>query len=65
MATKRGYLKEELRRAVNNIDSAKLHLSRVGEAFEDVYPVVSRAVALLIATLNEVITIINKTNEDI
>ncbi len=41
MATRRGYYREELERAVANIEMSLTHLARVIEAYEPQHPEVS------------------------
>ena len=44
MATQRGYYREEMERAANNINMALTHLVRVVEAYAEAHPEVSQAI---------------------
>ncbi len=44
MATKRGYYREELERAVDNLEMALTHLSRIIDAYKDAHPEIAQTV---------------------
>ena len=44
MATQRGYYREEMERATNNIEMALTHLTRVMDAYRDAHPDISEAI---------------------
>lgn len=63
MATQRGYYKEELDRAIKNLEMSLTHLSRVIEAYSEAHPDIAAKVAECgegIVTIAEVIASINE-----
>lgn len=58
MATKRGYIRQELKRANNNLDKVLLHFGNLKPLFDDEYPKVSESIVLLgvtVANLQQVL----------
>lgn len=51
MSTARGYYREELRRAINNICMCLTHLERVEKAYKEYHPEISQSVYALITLL--------------
>ncbi len=65
MATKRGYYKEELRRAVDNIEMSLTHLDRLVKAYGEAHPDISEMVKACGDALVMVAENLNKINESI
>lgn len=58
MATKRGYYREEMERAVSNLEMALTHLVRVGGAYSEAHPEVTEKineVCEALVTIGEII----------
>lgn len=65
MATQRGYFKEELNRAVNNIEQTLTHVSRLVEPYAEAHPEISAYAAAICDALVEIGENIQQLNERI
>lgn len=65
MATKRGYYKEELNRAVDNLEMALTHLARLVEAYGPYHPEIAEQVRLIGNAIVEIATAIKTVQESI
>jgi len=65
MASKRGYIRQEIRRASSLIDKAKQHLGVVASMYENEYPEVSQMMILLITTLNNIDEALVELHEEV
>ncbi len=65
MATKRGYYREELERAISNIEMALTHLVRVIEAYQGPHPEIAEQVLSAGEGLEMAGEIIKKVHEQI
>lgn len=65
MATQRGYYREELLRAINNLDMGQTHLARVVIAYEEAHPEVSIPIAQVFDAITEMRAVITKVYESI
>lgn len=65
MATKRGYYREELERAVDNLEMALTHIARVVTAYQEAHPEVSQVAESAGNAIVEVAIVLKKLHESI
>lgn len=65
MATKRGYYREELLRAMNNLAMCIVHLSRVIEAYNEIHPEVSSPITEATNAILAIAEVIEKVYDEI
>jgi hypothetical protein len=65
MATKRGYYREELERAVDNLEMCLTHLARVVTAYDKDHPEISVTVKNVGDVIVEAASVLNKVHESI
>lgn len=65
MATKRGYYREELERAVDNLEMALTHLSRVVAAYAAAHPDISAQVKMAGDAIVEIALVLKKIHDTI
>lgn len=65
MATQRGYYREELERAIDNVEMALTHLSRVVEAYAKPHPPISRMALEIGNALVTMAELIKKLHDEI
>jgi len=65
MATKRGYYREELERAVTNLEMALTHLVRVGLAYSEPHPEITEKVNEICEALASIGEIIQSIHDNI
>lgn len=65
MATKRGYYREEMLRAIDNIEMALTHLSRIIEAFAPQHPEIASQVKELGDAMVEIAEILKAIHDKI
>lgn len=65
MATMRGYYREELERAVNNLEMALTHLARVIEAYKTDHPDISANVQMIGDAVAQLADLIKAIHDEI
>jgi len=65
MASKRGYVRQEIRRASSSIVKAEQHLGVVAAMYEHEYPEVAQMMIMLITTLKNIDEALVELHEEV
>lgn len=65
MASKRGYIRQEFKRANANLDKVLLHFGNIKPLFEEEYPQVGNTIVLLGVTVANLQQVIEQLHENL